>query len=241
MKRVFKSVNVLDKKCYDKYFLNEDILQEHAALGLKSVLPKDSSRILIVAGVGNNGADGIALARILYKLYDVDLYIPFGVKSKMANLQLKRAKSIGVNIINDIDSDNRYEVIVDALFGSGLNKELNQDTIQIINTLNQIQAFKIACDIPSGIDIDGDIKTVAFMANITVTMGAYKSALFSDIAKDFVGEIKCVDLGVSSYFYENESDIHLLEESDLKLPLRDKQNTHKGDFGHLSVVAGKKD
>ncbi len=241
MKKVFKEVNSLDRKCYDEYFLNEDILQEHAALGLKNALPKNSNKILIISGAGNNGADGIALARILHGLHDVSLYLPYGVKSQMAKLQLKRAKSVGVVILNDIEIANQYHVVVDALFGSGLNKPLDDKARKIIEIANQIQAYKIACDIPSGIDIDGRVDTVAFIADKTVTMGALKVALFSDEAKDFVGEIECADLGVAWKYYENDSDIHLLEESDIKLPFRDKKNTHKGNFGHLSVVAGKKD
>jgi hydroxyethylthiazole kinase-like uncharacterized protein yjeF len=70
-------------------------------------------------------------------------------------------------------------------------------------------------------------------------MGAYKEALFSDMAKDFVGEIRRVDLGVSNSLYESKSDTFLLESSDLNLPHRTMKNTHKGDFGHLCVVAGK--
>jgi len=234
MIRVFKEVATLDIKCYKKYHLSEDLLMEHAALGLKNHLPKEQKKILIVAGAGNNGADGIVLARLIQGYHDSSLYLPNDVKSPMAILQLKRAKAVGVKIIEKLD-DN-YDVIVDALFGSGLNRELDKKNQELLMTLNKMDAYKLSCDIPSGLNLEGE----AFIADKTITMGAHKEALYSDKAKDFVGEIVCVDLGVGNSYYEDESDTFLLEESDMKLPHRLVQNTHKGHFGHLAVIAGEK-
>jgi hydroxyethylthiazole kinase-like uncharacterized protein yjeF len=237
MKNIFKEVSSLDQNCYEKYSLSEDLLMEHAAIGLKNAIPSHLKSVFIVSGPGNNGADGIALSRMLHNEKEVFLYLPFGVKSKMAQLQLQRAKSIGVNIVEDIvESD----IVVDCLFGSGLSRELDANVVALIEKLNNLNSYKIACDIPSGIDIDGNIKNIAFTADITVTMGALKYALYADNAKDYVSKIRCVDLGVSSENYENESSIKLLEISDMKLPHREQKNCHKGDFGHLSVIAGKK-
>ena len=228
MKRVFKEVDSLDKRCYEEYFLSEDILMEHAGMALYNAIPKDAKRVLIVSGPGNNGADGITLARLIQKEKEVSLYMPLGAKSAMSKLQLKRAKSIGVDLANNCEGE--YDVVVEALFGSGLNKELSSKLKELIEKLNQKDAFKIACDIPTG----------EFRADITVTMGGYKEELFLDSKKDFVGEIKVANLGVSSKVYQSKTNTYLLEESDLKLPLRNKQNTNKGSYGHLSVVAGKK-
>jgi len=238
MKKVYKEVSTLDKICYDSYNLSEDLLMEHAALGIKNVLPKKSKSILIVAGQGNNGADGIALARMLHLDKKVSLFMPFGAKSAMAKLQLKRALSVGVKEIDKIKS--KYDVVVDCVFGSGLNNTLDDKTQNLINKLNNLKALKIACDIPTGITNEGKIENTAFIADITITMGAHKEALYSDKAKDFTGKIKCVDLGVSHKLYERKCDTFLLEKKDMKLPHRKKRNSHKGDFGHLSVVVGKK-
>lgn len=237
MKCVYKEVTSLDCKCYESYHLSEDLLMEHAALGLKNALLKDAKSILIVAGPGNNGADGIALSRMIVGDLKVSLYLPYGAKSEMAKLQLKRAESVGVDIV---DTLHAVDVIVDALFGSGLSKPLDAKAVEIIETLNSYVGYKIACDIPTGIDIEGKIKEVAFIADITITMGALKEALYSDDAKDFVGKIKCVDLGVSHKLYESDCKTYLLEKKDMKLPHRKFKNCHKGNFGYLSVVAGKK-
>ncbi len=238
MKSVYKDVSTLDQKCYDTFHLSEDLLMEHAALGLKNALPKDAKSILIIAGPGNNGADGIALARMISHDYQrVDLLIPLGAKSKMAKIQLQRAEAIGINIVQEIQ---KSDVIVDAIFGSGLSKPLDEATVTLIDKLNDMSAYKIACDIPTGIDLEGNIQQNAFIADTTVTMGARKSALYTDIAKDYVNEIICVDLGVGSQDYEEDTDTFLLEISDLLLPLRTQKNCHKGNFGHLNVIAGKK-
>jgi len=109
--------------------------------------------------------------------------------------------------------------------------------------LEKLNGFKIACDIPTGIDVDGNPLPMALFCDVTISMGALKECLYSDMAKDYVGEIICVDLGLSHSKYTEgfETDIFLLEEKDMKLPSRKKANTHKGNFGHLAVIAGEKE
>ena len=244
MEKIFDEVATLDKKCYDKFGLNEDILMEHAANSIKLFIEKKfkkQSSILIVSGVGNNGADGITLARLLEGDYRVVLFLPFEPKSKMAKLQLKRANSVGVKVIKSIDQPfSSFDVVVDCLFGSGLSRKLDNNSLEIIEYLNCIDGYKIACDIPSGILNDGTLCKNVFKADTTITMGALKKSLFNDLAKDMVGEIIVANLGVSRGLYENETDTYLLEKNDIVLPLRNKKNTHKGDFGHLAVIVGDK-
>lgn len=241
MQKVFLSCLPLDKKCYELYSLTEDLLTEHAAMGMATYIldhfPPNSS-ILIVAGNGNNGADGIALARLLFKRFDVRLYVPFGVTSFMAEQQLLRTQNIGVVPVQMM---KEADVIVDALFGAGLNRPLNLQTQEMITQLNSFDGFKIACDIPTGIQTDGRVVPIAFCADVTLTMGAYKEALFLDISKDSIGEIHRIDLGVENSLYEDKSDTFVLEFSDLKLPSRTLQSTHKGNFGHAVVFAGDKE
>ena len=240
MKKVFDEVGTLDRRCYEEFALSEDILMEHAASSMAKFCEEkfeESCTILIVCGVGNNGADGIALARLLYKKFDVKLYIPFGVKSQMAQLQLKRVKLLGIEEINFVCS---CAVVVDCLFGSGLNKDLDEASIELIKRLNYLEAYKIACDIPSGINSLGQINSVAFKADLTITMGAYKKSLFSDMAKDYVGNIFVANLGIQREIYEDNSNTFLLEKSDMNLPFRKDKNSHKGTFGHAVIIMGEK-
>jgi len=241
MQKLFQNCYKMDAKCYSRYGLNEDILMEHAASSLERYIRdnfKRRSKILIVAGSGNNGADGITLARLLYKDYKVKLYIPFGVKSDMAKLQLKRVYALGIKEIKKI---KKADVIVDALFGAGLNRELNKKSIEIIDKLNSIKGVKIACDIPSGISEDGNLIPIAFKADTTITMGALKESLYSDLAKDYVGEVIVANLGIAREIYEDSSKRFLLEKSDFNPPIRERKNCHKGSFGHLAVFVGEKE
>ncbi len=241
MQKVFRSCYELDKKCYEKYGLTEDILMEHAARGMAEYIQKrfdKGSSILIVSGIGNNGADGTVLARQLHGDYDVKLILPFGTRSEMAKLQEQRAEALGVNIVKELEES---DVIVDAIFGAGLNRNIDNETQQILHKLNSFKGFKIACDVPTGISENGLLMPMAFHADITITMGALKESLYVDESKDVIGEIIRVDLGVSSQKYEKESNTFVLESSDLKLPSRTVLLTHKGNFGHAGIFCGEKE
>ena len=136
------------------------------------------------------------------------------------------------------DEITNADCIIDGIFGSGLNKPVSAEICEILSLTNSAKSLKIAVDIPSGIDKNGRILGGAFCADLTIAMGALKLALFSDGAKDYVGRIKVANLGISRRNFEERSEYFLLQKSDLKLPLRRKQNTNKGDFGHTYVVSG---
>ncbi len=243
MRPLYKSCYPLDNRCYEDYALTEDILMEHASMGMANYIKSnfsEGSSVLIVAGVGNNGADGIVLARLLQEAYNIKLYLPFGVSSIMAEIQLERVQYLDINFVDEVEE---ADVVVDAIFGAGLSRELDEQTRKLIVELEALKGFKIACDVPTGIDIDGNPLPMALFVDVTITMGALKECLYSDMAKDYVGEIICVDLGVSEKKYTQgfDTDIYLLEKHDMKLPSRKRANTHKGSFGHLAVMVGEKE
>ena len=240
MQKLFDEVGSLDARCYKKFHLSEDLLMEHAANGMAEWIRNNfakESKIIIVTGSGNNGADGIALARLLYGEYNVSLLFAKEPKSSMALLQAKRSASLGVPTINKLQE---CDVLVDAIVGTGFKGEFSAELTQLLNNLNAATAFKIACDVPSGLQKDGTAANAAFVADVTLTMGALKKSLFLDAAKDLVGEVKVLDLGINRKFYETETSWQLLEFQDLQLPHRNKQNSHKGSFGHLAVLSGEK-
>ncbi|WP_298081720.1 NAD(P)H-hydrate dehydratase [uncultured Campylobacter sp.] len=136
------------------------------------------------------------------------------------------------------DEITSADCIIDGIFGSGLNKALSSEICEILSLANGTKSLKIAVDIPSGIDKNGRVLGATFCADLTIAMGALKLALFSDAAKDYIGRIKVANLGISRLNFEGRSEYFLLQKSDLKLPLRRKQNTNKGDFGHTYVVSG---
>ncbi len=241
MQKIYHEVGSLDKRCYEQFFLNEDLLMEHAAEGIATFIRENFSKnssVLIVTGSGNNGADGLALARLLYKEYAISLYYAKEPKSPMAQLQQKRNTSLGITPTTQLKKS--YDVVVDAIVGTGFRGEFDEKLGNLLQTLNQLQAYKIACDTPSGLSADGIVASHTFYADTTLTMGALKLSMFSDSAKAFVGKIEVLNLGISRELYEVPSTINLLEFSDMQLPSRKNPNTHKGSFGHLCVAMGEK-
>ena len=240
MQNIFDEVATLDQRCYEELALSEDLLMEHAADGMADFIKQNFSAaksIFISCGSGNNGADGMALARLLYKEFDVKLYLCKEPASSMAKLQYERIKKLGVVIVDVV---SECDIVVDAIFGTGLTRDLDKETALHVKALNDLNAIKIACDIPTGLHVNGVCDENTFCADHTLTMGALKRSLFSDAAKDFVGEIKVLDLGVSRAVYETSSKTKLLDMDDIRVPYRTLKSSHKGSYGHLAIISGEK-
>ncbi len=242
MLSVYEKVDALDKRAIEELFLSEDILMENAAMALERAVLQNASlgaKVIILCGSGDNGGDGYALARRLVGRFKTLVFEMKRAKSPMCQLQKERAKKVGVTIKawEEKNEDLECDVLIDCVVGSNFKGEL--EPFLNFESLSQKARFKIACDIPSGIDSKGRVDKGAFKADLTISMGAIKSCLLSDKAKDYVGELKVGHLGVFNPIYEIPTDTFLLEKSDLKLPLRDKKNAHKGDYGHAHVLLGK--
>ncbi len=257
MKPLFIDTRPLDGRARAELCLTSDILMENAAAALEesvmhflgaSFCCAESVRVMIVCGSGDNGADGLVLARRLKgKAIGSALIEPYVLqflppKSEGCKLQFERAKKIGVNFIDEIEAASGAAVIVDCLFGSGFHGTLDGKTQKLIESLNSMSGYKIACDVPSALDCAIKGSGLPFAADETVTMGAGKIQLYLDGAKDYTGKIYTASLGISDAVFEGafKPDAFLLEKSDLKLPSRQKLNVHKGSFGHAAVVCGTK-
>lgn len=242
MLSVYEKVNALDKRALEEFNLSEDILMENAAMALERAVLQNASlgaKVIILCGSGDNGGDGYALARRLAGRFKTLVFEMKPAKSPMCQLQKERAKKVGVVIKawEEKNEDLECDVLIDCVVGSNFKGEL--EPFLNFESLSQKARFKIACDIPSGINSKGRVDKRAFKADLTISMGAIKSCLLSDRAKDYVGELKVGHLGVFNQIYEIPTDTFLLEKSDLKLPLRDKKNAHKGDYGHAHILLGK--
>ncbi|WP_231247344.1 NAD(P)H-hydrate dehydratase [Helicobacter pylori] len=242
MLSVYEKVNALDKRALEKFNLSEDILMENAAMALEKAVLQNASlgaKVIILCGSGDNGGDGYALARRLVGRFKTLVFEMKPAKSPMCQLQKERAKKVGVVIKawEEKNEDLECDVLIDCMVGSNFKGEL--EPFLNFESLSQKARFKIACDIPSGIDSKGRVDKGAFKAHMTISMGAIKSCLLSDRAKDYVGELKVGHLGVFNQIYEIPTDTFLLEKSDLKLPLRDKKNAHKGNYGQAHILLGK--
>ncbi|BAW58750.1 NAD(P)H-hydrate dehydratase [Helicobacter pylori] len=242
MLSVYEKVNALDKRALEEFNLSEDILMENAAMALERAVLQNASlgaKVIILCGSGDNGGDGYALARRLAGRFKTLVFEMKPAKSPMCQLQKERAKKVGVVIKawEEKNEDLECDVLIDCVIGSHFKGEL--EPFLNFESLSQKARFKIACDIPSGINSKGRVDKRAFKADMTISMGTIKSCLLSDRAKDYIGELKVGHLGVFNQTYEIPTDTFLLEKSDLKLPLRDKKNAHKGDYGHAHILLGK--
>lgn len=244
MKPVYINSAIPEKEAKRRFCFPENIMMENAAAALeKEVLSFEPKNVLVFCGRGNNGGDGYALSRRIFGKVKNVLVVSFGEPATgEAALQKKMCLSVGVRITgaeewsgivqNSINLSS-FDVIVDCIFGTGFHGVLPQDAKSALEWANVQPAARIACDVPSG---------MCFAADKTVTMGALKTVLFKDEVKDFTGDIVVADLGISSSVFEScaEPDGYLIEEKDIKLPVRTKKSVHKGDFGHVCVVSGEK-
>jgi len=231
LQKLYDEVATLDQRCYEKFALTPDLLMEHAAEGMAHFIRENfakKSSVVIVCGSGNNGADGIALSRLLHLDYGVKLLHAKMPRSEMAKQQKQRSNAIGVEECSTVEE---CDILVDALVGTGFKGEFSSELLALVQSMNASKAYKIACDVPSGYQ---------FLADTTLTMGALKKEIYLDKNKEFIGEVKVLDLGVAREVYETDSNSYLLDLDDLKLPHRDKKDTHKGSFGHLACIGGEK-
>ena len=210
-----------------------------------------SNDVLIVCGSGNNGADGYALARRVAGDIPAAVYAACDAKTENCKRERDAALAAGIKIVSRPIFLKRLAsaaIVVDCLYGTGFHGTLRPDVSALIDKINNTSCFRIACDIPSGIDKRGVVSTeyahgsLAFSADLTVSMGALKAAYFGDAAKDFCGIIKKYGIGVSALVFEEDAaaDLYFLEADDMRLPVRTKKSVHKGNFGHAAIAAGEK-
>ena len=242
MKNLYLDTRVLDERASEKFGLSEELLMENAATAIANFIRKKFKkgvRVLGVCGAGNNGADVLCALRMLEGEYECEFILASQNLKPLAAKQLERAKFAGVRESKEVENSlNNAKCLIDGLFGSGLNRALDQNLVGLISKINASPAYIIACDVPSGLSSEGKVLGACVKADATITMGARKLGLYSDAAKDYVGKVKLATLGVSAQNYECESDYHLLEKSDLMLPNRKNQCVNKGDFGHAFIISG---
>ncbi|MEM2897160.1 MAG: NAD(P)H-hydrate dehydratase [Candidatus Bathyarchaeia archaeon] len=201
-----------------------------------------TSKVIVFAGVGRNGGDGMVSAR---HLADAGFKIEFHLVGKEEEItedavlsNWKAIKNMGSSInlreipdsslIHPVDSD----VIVDALLGIGIRGKLRQPILQAVKAINESKGFKIAIDVPTGIDADsGDLMDNAVRSNLTITFHKKKTGF--EKAKECIGELKVVKIGIppEAELYSGPGDVEFVT-------VKRDPNAHKGDFGRLLIIGG---
>ncbi len=215
-------------------------VMEKAALRIFDEVKKrisPSSKVLVICGKGNNGGDGLAVARMLeMDGFDVKICLPFGEPSTADAIKnFEIVKKLGIDIVGDAEFD-RFDVIVDALLGTGLSKNVKSD---IPGKINSSGAFVISADIPSGISSDtGAVMENAVKADVTVALAFKKYGHSVYPGKEFCGEIVLADIGIP---FSGECDTFETDTDFVRqILVPAKKDAHKGDMGRLCVVAGSK-
>lgn len=199
---------------YEEKIMNEKgvpsiVLMECAARAIAAQMKQTITKkdqIVIVAGGGNNGGDGIAVGRILHNEgFPVEILVVGNPDhySEQNQLQQKIAKGYGATIKTDLDEVDftTATVIVDALFGIGLNRPVEGSPLKAIEKVNAAKQVRVyAIDAPSGISsVEGKALGTCVIANETITFGFYKHGMEKDELEDYFGDITVDDIG---FFYE---------------------------------------
>ena len=239
---------VLDEHAIQKVGFPGLVLMEKAAMTLASVLMEREDRrsgFLFVCGTGNNGGDGLAAARLLKQQGYRAAVLLVGDPKRMsadAKTQMALAAACKVPAVqSDAVGSPVYDVIVDAMFGVGLNRAVSGVYETVICAVNAARKKVYAADIPSGIHGDnGSVMNVAVRADVTVTFGANKRGLVLYPGCRYAGEVIVGDIGYPQVSYEAvEHPAYYYEPDDLAriVPTRPPDG-HKGTFGRVSVIGG---
>jgi len=221
------------------------VLMEKAALKMHDIIVERfdrSNTICIAAGVGNNGGDGLALGRMLLEDgYDVTIQIVGNAlrASDQFMDQMNILLSLGYMAVQEADY-NKYDILIDGIFGVGLSRKVEGHYAEVIQAMNQSDAYKIAIDAPSGICCTtGKVLGTALKCDMTVTFGLMKRGLLLYPGNDYAGEILLADIGFPKKAVERICpSAYTYDKEDLKrLPGR-KNNSHKGTYGKVLVIAG---
>lgn len=216
--------------------LNTFTLMENAGRSIFEALQKDlskQSRMAILAGKGNNGGDGIVLARYLkMNGYQVDLVFPFGESTtdiSKKHLNYYRQCGYDVTFLH-----GTYDVFIDALFGVGIRLPLPAQVMELIHWLNEQQAYRIAIDIPTGVQSDHGKVQAAFRADLTLCLLGFKPSAFLEGSIDYYGEKRALSIGLA-----HSGKWRLWQKEDVKATfLRRAPHSHKGTFGTGLLIAG---
>lgn len=204
----------------------------------------------IFCGKGNNGGDGLAIARLLLeKGYSVSVYLlefgKPGTDDFQTNLvRLHEVSNADIHFIQSKENFpliNTDDILIDALFGSGLNKPLESLPADIVDHINHSKAIIVSIDLPGGLFIDRSSKgNKVVEANYTLTFQCYKQGLLVQENAPFIGQVHVVDIGLHSDFLQTKNFNKYLVIDHLTKQIYQPRDpfSHKGNFGHALLVAG---
>ena len=247
----------LDRRTIEEANIPGTTLMERAGAGVVTHLlqrygPLKGKKVVVFCGKGNNGGDGLVIARLVQSKGAhprVILMAPYKELSKDAKTMYRRLRKnltpshILVQPRQEILESLTHDahILIDGLLGTGLSSCIRDPYATAIKTMNASHTYTVAVDIPSGLDGEtGKILGTAIQADLTVTFGYPKIGLYVGDAIDQVGHIETVDIGIPDEYVEDVNPLnHLITQELIRplIPLR-RTSAHKGTFGHAGIVAG---
>ncbi len=246
----------LEKILSEKYGVDTLLLMENAGRGVAEEIIKviqhySFSKVYILCGVGNNGGDGLAIARHLHLRFpslSIVIYL-LGKEEQLkkdAHFNYQVVKNLSIPVV-EVSSSQEVDLekgalLVDALLGTGITREVEGIYKEVIEKINTSGDFVVAVDIPSGVEAsDGRIMGEAVKADLTVTLGLIKRGLCSFPGRECVGKLKLANIGIPLPLEEAglKADGFLITPSMVRKMLPERHwDTHKVSAGVLGVIAG---
>ncbi|RME08999.1 MAG: NAD(P)H-hydrate epimerase, partial [Aquificota bacterium] len=229
----------MDTKAIQELGIPSLLLMEKAGLSVVEVIRREfpqARRVLVVAGKGNNGGDGLVVARHLHMLgYRVGYFLALGEELRGdAQLQLKILRNLGLEPMKGLDFED-FDLLVDALFGTGFEPPVKGQAVEVIRAIDQSGLPVISVDIPSGLSADsGREFEPSVKARVTVTFQFPKLCHLLHPASKRCGKLYVANIGIPHRLAEGINREVLTE---AELPEREP-DVHKGRMGHVLLMGG---
>jgi NAD(P)H-hydrate epimerase len=225
-----RDMQILDTNC--EYFgLSRMLLMENAGKGVAEEVMKRfyEGKVQIFAGSGNNGGDGFVAARHL-KGFDVEIFLLSKPKTELAIKNLEICRKAGFPVKEGLPEEIDADIVIDAMLGTGVRGRLREPYSTAVKMINESDAFKVAVDVPTGLDPDSGSYEVAVKADLTVTFHKAKPGLAK--AREVCGEVAVKDIGIPESFED------LCGPGDVAFSYKRYEDAHKGVHGKVLVVGG---
>ena len=247
----------IDQAAINDWLVPEIVLMENAAAAAVNELSKTvpdlaDKKVVILAGCGNNGGDGLAIARHLHnKGVTVKVFLLSErnlSSSAEANLAMLEKLPVKIYKIDNEKSTqllqatlNYEDIIIDAIYGTGLSRELSPLVKKVLSMVNKRDCLRIAIDMPSGLHSEsGQIMGYGFKADYTFALALPKLGYYIGEGSEYTGEVRVCDINISPEVVEKiKPKCQNIDDDYLKKHLKERLiNGHKGSYGHLLIIGG---
>ena len=237
----------IDRRAIDRFGVPSIVLMENAAIAVVDAIfahYPNSERVAIVCGIGQNGGDGFAVARHLENRGVVPILIIVGERAKItgdALTNLLICERLGIPMYDDLAHASDADLLVDAIFGTGLNRAPSGIYADVIRDIAELRIPVLAIDLPSGANASsGEPFEPCVQAEVTVTFAAPKLCHIFEPAALYCGEVIVADISIPDIAVEEEAvTLALITPKSIQPHIAPRlAATHKGTYGHVAIIAG---